>query len=247
MLGSQAFRFFDQRLQNKLSKIDFNKGLLLFKMVLESDELSRIFNFFDQDCDGYISLQEFGILYSADGQDPNDSRSHNNSQITYSKGKAPTYSSQVPVTERGFGNVTLPSDNIQNVINYQFQRDFVSFQNQKLHSFKQHLKDEKRYRRDKDTKAFKLMKERNLQKKEANWEHPECLNMYGGFGSLPPVPKKLYKDNFQKLLNQSQHTQLADLKRNKALDRSVQVLHTKEGKNDLLSQYFSQKKEMNKI
>jgi len=56
VLSSQAFRFFDQRLQNKLSKIDFNKGLLLFKMVLESDELSRIFNFFDQDCDGYISL-----------------------------------------------------------------------------------------------------------------------------------------------------------------------------------------------
>jgi Ca2+-binding EF-hand superfamily protein len=55
-------------LQNKINKIDFNKGLLLLKIVLESDELSRIFNFFDQDCDGFISLQEFGVIYSEEGE-----------------------------------------------------------------------------------------------------------------------------------------------------------------------------------
>lgn len=47
------------------------------------------------------------------------------------------------------------------------------------------------------------MKEKNLKKKEINWEHPENLNMYGGFGSLPPVQKREYKDNFQKILNKS--------------------------------------------
>jgi len=70
VLISQAFRFFDQRLKNKLSKQDFNQGLLLFKMVLEDDELSKIFNFFDQDCDGFISLHEFGVIYSDDGDIP---------------------------------------------------------------------------------------------------------------------------------------------------------------------------------
>jgi len=40
------------------------------KIVLETDELSKMFNFFDTDCDGYISLREFGIIYSDDGDMP---------------------------------------------------------------------------------------------------------------------------------------------------------------------------------
>jgi hypothetical protein len=119
-LVKEAFRFFDLKLQNKLSKIDLNQGLITLKILLESDQLAKVFNFLDKDCDGYISFQEFGVLYSEGSNRPSATQSssryshagHMTQKSDRYKQPHLRYSSNVPVSERGFGALTLPSDNI---------------------------------------------------------------------------------------------------------------------------------------
>ena len=56
----EAFRSFDRKSNNKISKPDFAVSLeKTLKVMIPSDELAQVFNFLDHDADGYISYQEF--------------------------------------------------------------------------------------------------------------------------------------------------------------------------------------------
>jgi Ca2+-binding EF-hand superfamily protein len=57
---NEAFRAFDRRNKNKISKPDFVYTLeKVLKVIIPSDEMANIYNFLDKDCDGYISYHEF--------------------------------------------------------------------------------------------------------------------------------------------------------------------------------------------
>ena len=101
------------------------------KIILESDQLAKTFNFFDHDCDGYISFKEFLIIFS-DGtgqiqsatgsmetQENLDKQERENMSVMAKPRRSHEKYAET-LEERGFGALTLPSDDMAHIIRYQF-------------------------------------------------------------------------------------------------------------------------------
>ncbi len=56
---ADAYKFFAGLSTNKISFNDFVIGIENLRMKLSTQEISEMFNYLDQNCDGYINYEEF--------------------------------------------------------------------------------------------------------------------------------------------------------------------------------------------
>lgn len=154
---AKAFRFFDLDNNTQLTRKEFRDGLERLKIKITDEDRELVFNYLDNSQNGWLSYREFCHLVDEKRRkiDPFDYyqieervKSSNMTPETLMK------QSSIFSDYNGYGVKTLPSDNIKDVINYEFSRQSESMQRKKqmsLQSYKSsHLS------KPKHTKASKM-------------------------------------------------------------------------------------------
>jgi Ca2+-binding EF-hand superfamily protein len=115
---SDAFRFFDADSNTKLSSKEFRDGLERLKIKLSSEDQELMFDFLDKDKNGWLSFHEFCWFLE-------ENRDLETLEII--KKYKPFFKTNKKMIKNnvieGYGIRSNPSDNIRNVMNYEYLRE----------------------------------------------------------------------------------------------------------------------------
>ena len=160
---AEAFRFFDIDNNTQLTKKEFREGLERLKIKLSYDDQDRMFNFLDINKNGWLSYKEFwGMVEEkrrkidpfdyTDLNNQNRSLDKSNDQLNifrkqasyddYKKSDSNIYRPFFKTNKKmlvnasydGYGMKTALSDNIRDVISYEYIREIESLQKKKNES-----------------------------------------------------------------------------------------------------------------
>lgn len=127
---ADAFRFFDADSNTRLTRSEFRDGLERLKIKLSSEDQELMFNYLDKDRNGWLSFNEF-CWFLEENRDLE--------ALEIIKKYKPFFKTHKKMLKNnvieGYGVRTDPSDNIGNVLSYEYSREEEELQKRKQQAF----------------------------------------------------------------------------------------------------------------
>lgn len=168
---ADAFRYFDADNNTKLTRKEFRDGLERMKIKLSDADREKMFSYLDKDNNGWLSYNEF-CWFLEENRDPTALDTLKKFKPFFKTHKKMLKDNMI----EGYGIKTEPSDNIKDVLSYEYTRELE--EKQKKHQDRLLSLKNEMVKRSQDTKAsmmrshaIKLKYEDDVQREDPRFTY----------------------------------------------------------------------------